>query len=55
MKTKQPRVQYLIQIQGTEQYAKVSKSVVKQLKDAGYSVNLDRRFEGVIYIEPREK
>jgi ribosomal protein S1 len=55
MKTKQARVQYLVQIHGTEQYVRVSKATVKQLKDAGYNVNLDRRFEGVIYIEPTEK
>jgi hypothetical protein len=42
--TKPKRVQYLVQIHGTEQYAKVSKATIRQLKAAGYEVRLDTRY-----------
>jgi hypothetical protein len=50
MKTRN-RIQYLVNVMGTESYVPTPKSTIKQLEKEGHKVTLDRRFDGVIYIE----
>ena len=50
MKTRK-RIQYLVNVMGTESYVPTPKSTIKQLEKEGHKVTLDSRFDGVIYIE----
>lgn len=48
---RKPSLRWYVRIHGTEEYARVSKTIVRQLEIAGYVVVLDTRIEGCVFVE----